>query len=224
MNAGWFLKNTRKRGRIGILLIVGLLPAGVFAQTAFTWQQIVQKFEATNPMMKASQLNIDASRAAEITAYVRPNPDFGLSADGTQLTPYYLGIYLVVCRHSDYTKHQIICMNASISVSCGGTMPKNPLAIAEATYLDQERGLLFNSCTPRSSTSCRAKAYLQNARENLVYWDRELEVSRTRFQAGDLLAQVDLGRLELPSRSSSNQIMRRRQRICGRPRSRFRCS
>jgi cobalt-zinc-cadmium efflux system outer membrane protein len=42
----------------------------------------------------------------------------------------------------------------------------------------------------------QAKAFLQNAQDNLAYWDRELGVNRTRFQAGDL-AQVDLYRLEL---------------------------
>jgi cobalt-zinc-cadmium efflux system outer membrane protein len=42
----------------------------------------------------------------------------------------------------------------------------------------------------------QAKAVLQNARENLEYWDRELAVSRTRLSAGDI-AQVDLNRLEL---------------------------
>jgi outer membrane protein, heavy metal efflux system len=42
----------------------------------------------------------------------------------------------------------------------------------------------------------QAKAVLQNARENLQYWDRELDVNRRRFNAGDL-AQVDLNRLEL---------------------------
>ena len=42
----------------------------------------------------------------------------------------------------------------------------------------------------------QAKAVLQNASENLAYWDRELVVNRNRFQAGDL-AEVDLDRLEL---------------------------
>ena len=50
-----------------------------FAQQAFTWDQIKTKFAATNPTLKAAQLNIDESRAAEITAYLRPNPDFSLS-------------------------------------------------------------------------------------------------------------------------------------------------
>jgi len=37
---------------------------------------------------------------------------------------------------------------------------------------------------------------LRNAKENLEYWDRETEVNRKRFNAGDL-AQVDLNRLVL---------------------------
>jgi len=67
--------------------------------------------------------------------------------------------------------------------------------IAATTYSDQERGLLF---TLRNSFvgTLQAKAVQQNARENLAYWDRELEVNRRRLAAGDL-AQVDLDRLEL---------------------------
>jgi cobalt-zinc-cadmium efflux system outer membrane protein len=37
---------------------------------------------------------------------------------------------------------------------------------------------------------------LQNAQENLAYWDRELSLSQDRFNAGDL-AEVDLKRLRL---------------------------
>ena len=83
--------HTKQRTRNAIIF-AGLLPTAALAQTAFSWQQIKEKFEATNPTLKAAQLNIDESRAAEITAYLRPNPDFGLSADGTQLTPYQ-GVY-----------------------------------------------------------------------------------------------------------------------------------
>jgi cobalt-zinc-cadmium efflux system outer membrane protein len=42
----------------------------------------------------------------------------------------------------------------------------------------------------------QAKAFLQNARVNLEYWDHELDVNRIRYNAGDL-AQVDYSRLEL---------------------------
>ncbi len=71
-------RTLRPRLSLGIVIVV-LLPATVFGQTSFTWQQIKEKFEAANPTLKAAQLNIDESRAAEITAYLRPNPDFALS-------------------------------------------------------------------------------------------------------------------------------------------------
>src|ERR1700694_2832776 len=60
----------------------------LFAQQALTWQQIKEKFEASNPTLKAAQLNIDESRAAQITAYLRPNPDLNLSTDGTQISRF----------------------------------------------------------------------------------------------------------------------------------------
>ena len=74
------------------IVLAGIPIATLSAQSAFTWEQIKDKFESANPTLKAAQLNIDESRAAEITAYLRPNPDFTLSADGTQLTRYE-GVY-----------------------------------------------------------------------------------------------------------------------------------
>ena len=70
------------------LLIVGSLAKSAHAQQqSFTWQQIRDKFEATNPTLLADKLNIDESKAQEITAFLRPNPIFTLSADGTQIAP-----------------------------------------------------------------------------------------------------------------------------------------
>ena len=45
------------------------------------------RFRASNPTLLADALNIDESRAEEITAYLRPNPTFNLTADGTQSAP-----------------------------------------------------------------------------------------------------------------------------------------
>jgi cobalt-zinc-cadmium efflux system outer membrane protein len=67
--------------------------------------------------------------------------------------------------------------------------------IAASTYSDQERNLLFNLRNAFVQV-LQAKAVQQNARENLAYWDRELDVNRKRLAAGDL-AQVDMDRLEL---------------------------
>ncbi len=68
-----------------LLFGVTCLAMQLCAQQTFTWQQLEDKFEATNPTLKAAQLSIDESRAAEITAYLRPNPDFSLTADGFQI-------------------------------------------------------------------------------------------------------------------------------------------
>jgi hypothetical protein len=57
-----------------IILAAMLLVATVLAQTSYSWVQIKDKFEAANPTLRAARLNIDESRAAEITANLRPNP------------------------------------------------------------------------------------------------------------------------------------------------------
>jgi cobalt-zinc-cadmium efflux system outer membrane protein len=178
---------------LGSTLFAAALATNLCAQTAFTWQQIVQKFETTNPTMKANQLNIDESRAAEITAYLRPNPDFSVSADGFQVHSTN-GIYrplsgIVVVPGVGYLHER------EGKRELRRDQAKESTAIAESTFLDQERNLLFNLRTAFVN-ALQAKAFLQNATENLTYWDKELEVFRTRFQAGDL-AQVDLNRLEL---------------------------
>ena len=60
---------------------------------------------------------------------------------------------------------------------------------------DLERTLLF-ALRDAFVGTLQAKAVLQVARDNLVYWDKVLDISRERFKAGDL-ARVDLDRLEL---------------------------
>ena len=43
-----------------------------------TWDQVKARFEATNPALKADADNVDEMRAEEITAFLRPNPQFTL--------------------------------------------------------------------------------------------------------------------------------------------------
>jgi cobalt-zinc-cadmium efflux system outer membrane protein len=184
----------RRLWRLSIAIVLGGFAGGeVQAQRSWSWQQVKEKFVATNPTLKANQLSIDESRAAEITAFLRPNPDLSLSVDGLQPAPNN-GIWrplsgsdqipAVSYLHERRHKRELRLGSA-----------KESTAIAESTYLDQERGLLFTLRNAFVQT-LQAKAVLQNAIENLNYWDRELGVFRKRYQAGDL-AQVDLGRLEL---------------------------
>ena len=175
------------------ILITSCLTKTARAQQSFTWQQIKDKFEAANPTLKAVQLNIDESRAAEITAYLRPNPDFTLTADGLQVSrnqgvwrPFngVLETPSVSYLHERNHKRELRRDAARQSTS-----------VAESTYSDQERSLLFN-LRGAFVQLLQAKAVLENAKQNLEYWDKELGINRRRYNAGDL-ALVDLNRLEL---------------------------
>ncbi len=174
-------------------LLVASTTATAQAQQGFTWQQIQQEFEATNPTLQADQLNVAESKAEEITAYLRPNPDFSVTADGTQIAPYqgiwqpFAGTFVVPTisyLHERDHKRELRLASAQ-----GATL------IAQSSHADLQRTLLF---TLRSAfvSSLQAKAVLQLAKADLAYWDRVLQISRDRFAAGDI-AQIDLDRLEL---------------------------
>jgi outer membrane protein, heavy metal efflux system len=175
------------------ILLAAMPIVPLHAQTALTWQQVEDKFRTTNPTLKAAQLNIDESRAGEITAYLRPNPDFTLSADGFQITPN-LGIWRPFSGEVETPAFSYL-HEREHKRELRRDQAKESTAVSESTYLDQERNLIFNLRSAFVQT-LQAKAVQENAKENLAYWDRELEVNRTRFAAGDL-AQVDLDRLEL---------------------------
>jgi cobalt-zinc-cadmium efflux system outer membrane protein len=189
------LRFTRERRWLmrAAVALAGMQIATLSAQTAVSWQQIKDKFEAANPSLKAAKMNIDESKAAEITAYLRPNPGFSFGTDGTQLTPYggvwrpFAGTQFttgISYLHERQHKRELRLESAKKSTEA-----------AVSAYTDQERNLIFNLRNAFVQT-LQAKAVLQNAKENLDYWDRELVVSRKRLNAGDL-AQIDVDRLEL---------------------------
>jgi len=191
----------RRLGRVSLALVLAATSALAQTSTTYTWQQLKDKFEATNPTLKAAQLSIDESKANEITAFLRPNPSLTVSLDqlspfATQLSPSGSGqqvyrplantfpsggmSYLYERQHKrDLRK------DAAVQTT----------AITQTTLVDQERTLLF---TLRSAyvQVLAAKAFLQNAKDNLEYWDKGLVVQRKRYAAGDM-ALIDLNRLEL---------------------------
>jgi cobalt-zinc-cadmium efflux system outer membrane protein len=186
--------------KVSIILATALLLPVVWAQSSFTWQQIKDRFEAVNPTLHAARLNVDESRAAEITAYLRPNPTLTGTLD--QINPFDAA-NSPTTGTSGYRPLQYALPSASVSYlherdhkrELRLDSARKSTDIAASTYSDQERGLLFNLRNAFVQV-LQAKAFQQNAKENLDYWDRELAVNRRRLQAGDL-AQVDLDRLEL---------------------------
>jgi cobalt-zinc-cadmium efflux system outer membrane protein len=162
-------------------------------ETSLTWEQVRERFEQHNPTLLADKLNIDESKAQEITAYLRPNPDFTLTADGTQIAPEkgvwrpFAGTFEspgISYLHERRHKREL-----RLESTKKGTM------IAEFSHADLDRTLLFNLRSAFVS-ALQAKALLQLAKDNLAYYDHVLDISRTRFNAGDI-AQIDLDRLEL---------------------------
>ena len=176
------------RALAGFLLIV----SAASAQTTLTWEQVRERFRANNPNLAASRVAVEESRAQEITAYLRPNPEATATLDqidpftpdpyrpfGNSL-PFLSGSYL----HEREHKRELRRDSA-----------RGATAIASSTLDDQDRNLLFNLRSAFVSI-LHAKEIRQLAQDNLAYYDRVLEVNRTRQQAGDI-SEVDLGRLEL---------------------------
>lgn len=175
------------------VLAASFLPNCAFAQSAYTWQQIRDRFETTNPTLRAARISIDESRAQEITAYLRPNPDLNVATDGTQLTPYQ-GVWRPLAGTQE-TSGISYLHERQHKRELRRESARKATAVAESQLGDQERTLLFNLRNAFVQT-LQAKAVLANARENLAYWDHELQLNRDRLKAGDI-AQVDLQRLEL---------------------------
>src|SRR5690242_19683287 len=79
------MQRHKRRLYIGLLFASGCLAQTGTPPQAFTWQEIENRFRVNNPTLLAGKVTIDEARADEITAYLRPNPDLTLTADGTQL-------------------------------------------------------------------------------------------------------------------------------------------
>jgi cobalt-zinc-cadmium efflux system outer membrane protein len=164
-----------------------------FAQTALTWQEVRDKFETANPTLLADQMNIDESKAEEITANLRPNPGLTLSTDGTQLTPHN-GTWVPLLG-TEFLANGSYLHERDHKRELRLKAQQDTTAVAVSTHADLERNLLFNLRDAFVST-LEAKAVFQFAKDDLAYYDKVLEISRDVFSAGGM-AQIDLDRLEL---------------------------
>ncbi len=142
---------------------------------------------------RAGQIGLDESKAQEITAFLRPNPNFALSTDGTQLARYR-GVWQPLAGtmlstnfsylHERQRKRELRLESA-----------QKATGIVTSTQADLERNLVFGLRMAFVQT-LQEKAILELAKENLAYYDHVLDVNRERFKAG-AISRVDLDRLEL---------------------------
>jgi outer membrane protein, heavy metal efflux system len=186
--------------RLSLRVALALGTASLFAQAAppaaplvWNWDAVKDRFHLSNTTLLAGELNIDELKAEEITANLRPNPNFTLSADGTQIAPSH-GVWqpfagTFISPGVSYLFERRGKRGLRYQAAKEGT------AIGIAQQSDSERNLLFNLRTAFVGV-LQAKAVLRVAQDNLDDYDKILKVSRDRFQAGDI-AQIDLDRLEL---------------------------
>ena len=159
----------------------------------WTWEEVKNRLELNNPTLLAGKLNIQEFQADEITAHLRPNPDLALLSDQIDPFPggpahgpfaYLLPSATVSYLHERAHKRELRTQSA-----------KEATAIAISQQNDLERGLLFNLRSAFVQT-LQAKAVLEVSRANLEYYDKVLQISKDRLDAGDI-AQIDYERLEL---------------------------
>jgi cobalt-zinc-cadmium efflux system outer membrane protein len=165
----------------------------VSAQQALTWDQVKDKFQAANPTLKADQLSVDEMKAQEITAYLRPNPQFTMLADGLQVAPHD-GVWSPLSGieyqpNVSYLHERDHKRELRLKAAQEGTQ------ISASQHQDMVRTMLF---TLRSAfiQTLQAKTTVKLATEDLGYYDHIIQISRDRYNAGDI-AQIDLDRIEL---------------------------
>ncbi len=187
------MRALRKGLWLGFLLNV-VLTTSTFAQKALTWQEVRDRFEKSNPTLRAGEIGIDESKAQEITAFLRPNPDFTLTADGTQITPRngvwrpLSGTYEtpgISYLHERRHKRELRLESA-----------RKATGIAVSGQADLQRTLLSNLRAAFIQVLQEKATILAQAKENIAYYDHVLNVNRERYKAG-AIAQVDFNRLEL---------------------------
>jgi cobalt-zinc-cadmium efflux system outer membrane protein len=183
-----------------LLMAPGVAALRVAAQVSpqappqvWTWEQVKDRFQLDNPTLLADKLNIDESKAQEITAFLRPNPSLTLTVDGTQINPDkgvwrpFAGTFespSISFLQERQHKRQLRLESA-----------KKGTLIAISNHSDMQRTMLFTLRTAFVS-ALQAKAVFQLAKDNIAYYDHLLQISRDRYSAGDI-AQIDLDRLEL---------------------------
>jgi cobalt-zinc-cadmium efflux system outer membrane protein len=160
------------RLRSAEVFILGLLTAGLLTTAAhaqkqsLTWEQIRDKFLSSNPTLQAQAQSIESSRASEITAGLRPNPQF--QNDTTSAT---LGIYQ--------------------EFEIGGKRPARVegarlgTSISRTDFANTRRILVFN-LRQAFVAALLAKSDLDFARDNLSNYRKVIDLNRLMLQQGEI--------------------------------------
>lgn len=144
-----------------------------------------------NQTLRAQRLNIDQSKATEVTASLKPNPVLSNLVDTIPIfSPQTIRF-----------NTQIYSESLSYMVERGGkrekrvAVAKDGTDVAAKTVADNERQLRFQVVQAFINVLL-AKSVLQLAQDDLANYSQELDLNRARLTAGDL-AEGDYLKLSL---------------------------
>ncbi len=146
---------------------------------------------AYNQSLRAQRLNIDESKAEEVTALLKPNPTFGTLIDSVPIfSPSTIRFGT-----------QLYSQSLSYTVERGGKREKRGVVAkdntesAAQTTADNERTLRFQTVQAFIGVLL-AKSVLQLAQDDLANYSQEVDLNHARLVAGDL-AEGDYLKLSL---------------------------
>jgi outer membrane protein, heavy metal efflux system len=184
-----------------VVLAVCLWPASSFAQpqvlsyanapSLISMEDAVRIALQYNQTLRAQRLNIDQSKAGEITAGLKPNPVLGNLVDTIPIfSPQTIRL-----------QTQIYSESLSYTLERGGkrekrmAVAKDNTDVAAKTVTDNERQLRFQVVQAFINVLL-AKSVLQLAQDDLANYSQQLDLNKARLTAGDL-AEADYIKLSL---------------------------
>lgn len=176
-----------------VVLAVCLGPVSLTAQPPklISLEDAVRIALQYNQALRAQRLNIDQSKAGEVTASLKPNPTLGNLVDTIPIfSPQNIRL-----------STQIYSESLSYTVERGGkreqrvVVAKDNTDIAAKTVTDNERQLRFQVAQAFINVLL-AKSVLQLSQDDLANFSQELDLNKARLTAGDL-AEGDYLKLSL---------------------------
>ncbi len=171
-------------------VFMGLFACVAFAQAQadhpLTLPEVLQLARSHNPNLASQALQLEATRANEVTAGLRANPELAISKEDLSLTSLTQvdETFNVSRLFERGNKRRYRIESATLAT-----------VVAKHTYDDFERQLVLN--IKQSFVSLLlAKANLQLAEQNRQDYAKTVELSRIRFSAGEI-SRTELDRIEL---------------------------
>jgi cobalt-zinc-cadmium efflux system outer membrane protein len=195
----WFYIPRRIIPAAAAVFVLLISSGPLHAQQALSWDEVRTRFEVANPTLLADQNSVDELKAAEVTAFLRPNPQVGLSSDGTQIAPH-TAQGSNVSHWQPFTATQLVPTISYLHErerkrELRLESAKEATRIGTDLHHDLERNMIFALRTAFVQT-LQAKAVLKLAQDDLTYWDKVIAISKSRLEAGDI-ARIDFQRIDL---------------------------